>query len=50
MKKDIHKLADYLVQVTREGIAAENKLLEWKQAEEARAVAKPVSNAISKAR
>ena len=34
MKKDIHKLADYLVRVTREGIPAENKLLEWKQAED----------------
>ncbi len=34
MKKDIHKIADYLVNVAREGIALENKLLEWKQSEE----------------
>lgn len=32
MKKDIHKLADYLVKVTREGVALETKILEWKQA------------------
>ncbi len=34
MKRDIHKLADWLVKVTREGIAIENKILEWKQLEE----------------
>lgn len=34
MKGDIHKLADWLVKVPDEGIAVENKLLEWKQAEE----------------
>ena len=31
---DIHKLADWLVKVTREGIAIENKILEWKQSED----------------
>lgn len=33
MVRDIHKLADWLVKVTREGIAIENKILEWKQSE-----------------
>ncbi len=33
MKKDIHKLADYLEKVTREGLAIEKKVLEWKQTE-----------------
>ena len=37
MKKDIHKLAEYLVRVTREGLAAEQKLREWKQAEKGKA-------------
>lgn len=34
MVRDIHKLADWLVKVSREGIAIENKILEWKQSED----------------
>ncbi len=34
MVRDIHKLADWLMKVTREGIAIENKILEWKQSED----------------
>lgn len=33
MEQDIHKLADWLVKVTHEGIAIEHKILEWKTAE-----------------
>jgi hypothetical protein len=33
MEQDIHKLADWLVKVTHEGIAIEHKILEWKAAE-----------------
>jgi hypothetical protein len=33
MKRDIDKLADRLVQLGREGIAIERKILEWKTAE-----------------
>jgi hypothetical protein len=45
MKKDIHKLADYLVKVTREGIAVEKKVLEWRQAEGTTRPAMPTSKA-----
>ena len=45
MKKDIHKLADFLVRVTSEGISAENKLLEWKQAEDKKSSNGPSSKA-----
>ena len=45
MKKDIHRLADYLVKVTREGIALESKIREWKQAE----IKKPASMPTAKA-
>lgn len=34
MKRDIDKLADRLVELGREGIAIEKKILEWKTAEE----------------
>jgi hypothetical protein len=33
MEQDIHKLADWLVKVTHEGIAIEHKILAWKTAE-----------------
>jgi len=33
MKRDIGKLADRLVELGREGIAIERKILEWKAAE-----------------
>jgi hypothetical protein len=33
MEQDIHKLADWLVKVTHEGIAIEHKILEWTSAE-----------------
>ena len=33
MKRDIHKLADWLVEVCQEGVAIESKILEWKLAE-----------------
>lgn len=33
MKRDIHKLADWLVEVCQEGVAIERKILEWKLAE-----------------
>ena len=33
MKRDIGKLADRLVELGREGIAIERKILEWKVAE-----------------
>ncbi len=33
MKRDIHKLADWLVEVCQEGVAIEQKILEWKLAE-----------------
>ena len=33
MEQDIHKLADWLVNVTHDGIAIEHKILEWKTAE-----------------
>lgn len=33
MKRDIGKLADRLVELGREGIAIERKILEWKTAE-----------------
>jgi hypothetical protein len=33
MKRDIDKLADRLVELGREGIAIEKKILEWKTAE-----------------
>ena len=33
MKRDIDKLADRLVELGREGIAIERKILEWKTAE-----------------
>jgi len=33
MKRDIHKLADRLVEVCQEGVAIEQKILEWKRAE-----------------
>jgi hypothetical protein len=32
MKRDIDKLADRLVELGREGIAIEKKILEWKTA------------------
>jgi hypothetical protein len=32
MKRDIGKLADRLVELGREGIAIETKILEWKSA------------------
>lgn len=33
MKRDIDKLADRLVELGREGIAIERKIIEWKMAE-----------------
>jgi hypothetical protein len=33
MKRDIDKLADRLVELGREGIAIETKILEWKNSE-----------------
>lgn len=33
MKRDIRKLADWLVEVCQEGVAIEHKILEWKRAE-----------------
>ena len=33
MKRDIDKLADRLVKLGREGIAIEQKILEWKTAD-----------------
>jgi hypothetical protein len=33
MKRDIHKLADWLVEVCQEGVVIEQKILEWKRAE-----------------
>ena len=33
MKRDIHKLADWLVQVCQEGVAIERKIIEWKKQE-----------------
>ena len=32
MEQDIRKIADYLERVTREGLAMEEKILEWKMA------------------
>lgn len=39
MKKDIDKLADYIVEVTREGMAIERKILEWRSTEQPKPVA-----------
>jgi hypothetical protein len=33
MKRDIHKLADWLVEVCQEGVVIEQKILEWKRSE-----------------
>jgi hypothetical protein len=33
MEQDIHKLADWIEKATREGVAIERKILEWKLAE-----------------
>jgi hypothetical protein len=41
MEQDIHKLADWLETVTREGIAIERKILQWKCDEE-RAQPEPI--------
>jgi hypothetical protein len=45
MQRDIHKLADWLVKVTREGIAIESKILEWKKSEEKLAATVPQTKA-----
>ena len=34
MKRDIRRLGDYLLEVTREGLAIERKILLWKEEEE----------------
>jgi hypothetical protein len=34
MEQDIHKLGAWLEKVCQEGVAIENKILEWKLAEE----------------
>ncbi len=34
MKRDIHKWADWLAKNAREGVVIENKILEWKLAEQ----------------
>jgi hypothetical protein len=35
MEQDIHKLADWIEKVTRETVAIERKILEWRSAEKA---------------
>lgn len=34
MERDIHKYADWLAKNAREGVVIENKILEWKLAEQ----------------
>ena len=45
MTTDIHKLTKWLEKVCKEGISQEGKLLEWKVAEERKAVDFPQSRA-----
>lgn len=33
LEQDIHKLADWIEKATREGVAIERKILEWKRDE-----------------